>query len=152
GSQLQQDRYWLYDPIKRAAERILDDEQGAQRSSPQYAIKHPISYKASDGMLIHGYLTLPRGTAPHKLPLVTVVHGGPWARVDNDFHWLPQWLANRGYAVFQPNFRASTGYGDKYMLSAHMDFGNGRVQRDISDGVQWLLAHGIGDKNRLAIL
>lgn len=148
GSQLQQERYWLYDPRQHSFERILADE----RPQPEFAAKQPVAWRASDGMLLHGYLTLPRGLAPGRLPIVTLVHGGPWSRVDSEFQWLPQWLANQGYAVFQPNFRASTGYGDRYMLAARMDFGNGRVQRDITDGVHWLLANGIGDRQRLAIV
>jgi dipeptidyl aminopeptidase/acylaminoacyl peptidase len=148
-SLLQQERFWLYHPKQRSFERILNDVSGANL---QLAAKLPIHYRVSDGMLIHGYLTLPRGVPATRLPIVTFVHGGPWSRVDSEFHWLPQWLANRGYAVFQPNFRASTGYGDHYMLAARMDFGNGRVQRDITDGVQWLLANGIGSKDRLAII
>jgi len=147
GSQLQYERYWLYDPLKRSFESILPDAASAPRLPP----KHAVRFRASDGMLIHGYLTLPSGIAPARLPIVTLLHGGPWARVDNEFQVLPQWLANKGYAVFQPNFRASTGYGDKYMLAAGMDFANGRVLKDMTDGVQWLLANGLGDRRRLAV-
>lgn len=151
---LQQPRYWIYDASTRQASEILQGEraQGKPLALESLAPKHAFSYRASDGSLVHGYLTLPRGADAAKVPLVTMVHGGPWSRFDGDYHWLVQWLANRGVAVFQPNFRASTGYGEKYMLSPGMDFGNGRVQADIIEGVQWLLANGIGDKARLAIL
>ena len=71
---------------------------------------------------------------------------------ENDYNSLVQTLVNRGYAVFQPNFRSSTGYGDKYMLAPKSDFGNGRVQADIIEGVQWLVANGVGDKRKLAIM
>lgn len=151
---LQQPRYWLYDAATRQAGEILQAERAQGKPLEQEALapKHAITYRASDGKPVHGYLTLPRGADAAKVPLVTMVHGGPWSRFDGDYHWLVQWLANRGVAVFQPNFRASTGYGEQYMLAPGMDFGNGRVQRDVIEGVQWLLAHGIGDKGRLAIL
>lgn len=154
GGALQQPRYWLYDSATRQSVEILQGEraQGKPAAQDTLAVKHPVTYAASDGTPIHGYLTLPRGADAGKVPLVTMVHGGPWSRFDGDYHWLAQWLANRGVAVFQPNFRASTGYGEKYMLAPGMDFGNGRVQRDIIDGVHWLLENGIGDKARLAIL
>jgi dipeptidyl aminopeptidase/acylaminoacyl peptidase len=151
---LHQPRYWVYDATRREATEILQAERALGKPLPQDALapKHAISYRASDGMAVHGYLTLPRGADAAKAPLVTMVHGGPWSRFDGEYHWLAQWLANRGVAVFQPNFRASTGYGEKYMLAPGMDFGNGRVQRDIIEGVQWLLANGVGDQSRLAIL
>lgn len=154
GGDLQQPRYWLYDAATRKSTEILQAERALGKPLAQEALapKHAITFRASDGMAIHGYLTLPRGADAARTPLVTMVHGGPWSRFDGDYHWLAQWLANRGVAVFQPNFRASTGYGEKYMLAPGMDFGNGRVQRDIIEGVQWLLANGIGDHSRLAIL
>ena len=154
GGDLQQPRYWLYDAATRKSTEILQAECALGKPLAQEALapKHAITFRASDGMAIHGYLTLPRGADATRTPLVTMVHGGPWSRFDGDYHWLAQWLANRGVAVFQPNFRASTGYGEKYMLAPSMDFGNGRVQRDIIEGVQWLLTNGIGDQSRLAIL
>jgi dipeptidyl aminopeptidase/acylaminoacyl peptidase len=151
---LQQPRYWLYDASTRQASEILQAERALGKPLAQEVLapKHAFTYRASDGMPVHGYLTLPRGADAGKIALVTMVHGGPWSRFDGDYHWLVQWLANRGVAVFQPNFRASTGYGEKYMLAPGMDFGNGRVQGDVIEGVQWLLANGIGDKAHLAIL
>jgi len=154
GADLPQPRYWLYDAATGRTGEILQAERALGKPLEQEALapKHAITYRASDGKPVHGYLTLPRGADAAKVPLVTMVHGGPWSRFDGDYHWLVQWLANRGVAVFQPNFRASTGYGEQYMLAPGMDFGNGRVQRDVIEGVQWLLANGIGDKARLAIL
>ncbi len=154
GADMPLPRYWLYDASTRRFSELLQAQRAESRSLAQEVLapKHAISYRASDGMAIHGYLTLPRGADAAQVPLVTMVHGGPWARFDGEYHWLVQWLANRGVAVFQPNFRASTGYGEKYLLAPGMDFGNGRVQRDIIEGVQWLLANGIGDSKRLAIL
>lgn len=151
---LSQERYWLYDLPSRSFNEVLAEERNKARPLPQeqLAAKHPVSYKASDGMTIHGYVMLPPGRDASKVPLVTVVHGGPWSRFDSGYHTLMQWIVNRGAAVFQPNFRASTGYGDRYMLAAREDFGNGRVQKDIIEGVHHLLASGIGDKSKLAIM
>lgn len=154
GPGLQQPRYWLYDSASRQSQEVLQTERalGKPLAPEALADKHAISYRASDGRRIHGYLTLPRGRDAASVPLMVVVHGGPWSRFDGEYDWLAQWLANRGVAAFQPNFRASTGYGEKHMLAAGMDFGNGRVQRDIMEGVQWLLENGVGDKTRLAIM
>lgn len=154
GSAAHQPRYWLYDSASRQTKEILQAERamGKPLAAGVLAEKHAISYRASDGKTIHGYLTLPRGANASQAPLMVLVHGGPWSRFDGEYDWLAQWLANRGVAVFQPNFRASTGYGEQYMLAAGMDFGNGRVQRDIIEGLQWLLDNGVGDKARLAIM
>lgn len=151
---LTQQRFWLYDQASREFTEVLADERSKGKPLPQeqLAAKHAVSYKASDGMAIHGYVILPPGRDAAKVPLVTMVHGGPWSRFDSEYHALVQWIVNRGAAVYQPNFRASTGYGDKYMLAAGEDFGNGRVQKDIIEGVQHLLANGIGDKEKLAIM
>jgi dipeptidyl aminopeptidase/acylaminoacyl peptidase len=103
-------------------------------------------------MMIQGYLTLPRGQDVRTIPLVVNVHGGPFNRLTGDNTKRSQFLANRGYGVFEPNFRASEGFGRKYMLAANRDFGNGRVQLDINEGVEYILSRGIGDKNKLAII
>ncbi len=153
GSRLQHPRYWLYQPARRTFREVLADERARGEPLPerQLAAKQPVTYRASDGMPLHGYVTLPPGRAAATAPLVTLVHGGPWSRYDNGYTVLAQFLASRGVAVFQPNFRASTGYGDRYMLAAGTSFGNGRVQQDILDGIGWLLAQGIGRRDRLAI-
>jgi dipeptidyl aminopeptidase/acylaminoacyl peptidase len=151
---LSQERYWLYDQSARSFTEILADERlkGKPLPEQQLAAKHPVSYKTADGLTVHGYVTLPPGRDAAKVPMVAMVHGGPWSRFDSEYHSLVQWMANRGVAVFQPNFRASTGYGDRFMLAAGEDFGNGRVQKDIIEGVQYLVANGIGDKRKLAIM
>jgi len=112
----------------------------------------PIQYAASDGMRLQGYLTLPFGADASDVPLVTVPHGGPWTRTTGTFSRFAQFLANRGYAVFEPNFRGSTGFGKNYLLSANRDFGNGRVQQDILDGIDFLLGQGIGNADKLALV
>jgi len=150
---LSQPRYWLYDPARHSFAPVLEDERarGQPLDERQLAPKYALTYPASDGQPIHGYVTLPPGRDAAKAPMITVVHGGPWSHFESGYEWFVQWLATRGYAVFQPNFRASTGYGDKFMLAPGADFGNGRVQRDIVDGVRWLTAHGIGDPASMAV-
>ena len=79
-------------------------------------------------------------------------HGGPWSRTKGGYSQRAQFLANRGYAVFEPNFRASTGFGRTYVESANRDFGDGRVQQDIIDGLRYILSRGIGSEDKLAIV
>ena len=110
----------------------------------------PVKYVSRDGLTIHGYLTLPKGAAPQNLPVVVNPHGGPWARDSWYFNPEVQFLANRGYAVFQMNFRGSTGYGRKFWESAFKQWGK-TMQDDVTDGVQWLIDQGIADPKRIAI-
>src|SRR5688572_33423716 len=86
------------------------------------ARKIAFSWRASDGMLLHGFLMVPPGIDPSKAPLVASVHGGPFNLVRPDFSNDGQFLANRGYIVFQPNFRGSTGHGREYMFAGKGDF------------------------------
>ena len=147
-------RYWLYDRERRSFRTVLDklDTGAAPLPEQQLARKIALRYPASDGTLVHGFLSLPPGLPARTLPMVTVVHGGPWNNVHGGFEPTVQLLVNRGYAVFQPNFRGSTGYGQRYMLAPGADYGNGRAQADIVDGVRWLLAQGVGDPKRQAIM
>lgn len=113
----------------------------------------PVCYDTSDGLHIEAYLTLPDGLTPetaHDLPLVVHPHGGPWARDCWGFSSEVQFLANRGYAVFQMNFRGSTGYGRRFLEASYKQWGL-KMQDDISDGVRWLTARGIADPKRVAI-
>ena len=110
----------------------------------------PIEYKSRDGLTIHGYLTLPLGRDPKNLPVVINPHGGPWARDTWGFNPEVQFLANRGYAVLQMNFRGSTGYGRKFWEASFKQWGQS-MQNDITDGVQWLIKQGIADPKRIAI-
>ena len=111
----------------------------------------PVKYTARDGMTIYGYLTIPKGLEPKNLPLVMLIHGGPWTRDIWGYNSITQFLANRGYAVFQPNFRGSTGYGKKYLNSGNKQWGRGSMQHDITDAVQFLIKEGIADPKRVAI-
>ncbi|HRE13188.1 MAG TPA: S9 family peptidase [Usitatibacteraceae bacterium] len=110
----------------------------------------PVTYTSRDGLTIHGYLTLPKGVAPKNLPVVVNPHGGPWARDNWGFNPEVQFLANRGYAVFQMNFRGSTGYGRKFWEASFKQWGR-TMQDDITDGVEWLKKEGIADPKRVAI-
>lgn len=112
----------------------------------------PIRYPSSDGLEIPGYLTLPVGLEPKNLPVVVLVHGGPKGPRD-EWGYDPevQFLANRGYAVLQPNFRASGGYGKKFLNAGDMQWGK-LMQDDITWGVKHLIEKGIADKKRIAIM
>jgi len=98
-----------------------------------------VRYQARDGMTIHGYLTLPRGVEAKNLPVVMYIHGGPWARDFWGYEPYAQFLANRGYAVMQVNYRASTGYGKAYMNAGNRQWGIGAMQHDVTDAVHWLI-------------
>lgn len=150
-SQLPQPRWHLYDPRSGELQRILSNHTEPQMDPVHLARKWPISWSATDGMRLHGFLSLPPGRDPRTLALVVSVHGGPWSASKPGYSAITQFLVNRGYVVFEPNFRGSTGFGRDYLMSANGDFGNGRVQQDIIDGTRFLLANGIGDPKRVAI-
>jgi len=141
----------LYDVALGRLHQPLAHEAVSGDMTVRFAPRVPIWYTVSDGMRQQGYVTLPLGRDPASVPLVVMPHGGPWNRVDGSFNSLAQLLANRGYAVFEPNFRASTGFGAKYMTAGRHAFGDGRVQQDIIDGMNHVLARGVGDRERLAI-
>jgi len=110
----------------------------------------PITYKSRDGLTIHGYLTVPKGMRAKDLPVVVNPHGGPWARDTWGYRSEVQFLANRGYAVLQVNFRTSTGYGRKFWEAGFRQWGLA-IQDDITDGVEWLIDQGIADPERIGI-
>lgn len=113
----------------------------------------PVTYKSRDGLTIHGYLTIPVGytmETAKNLPVVINPHGGPWARDGWGFNPEIQFLANRGYAVFQMNFRGSTGYGKAFWEASFKQWGQS-MQEDVTDGVNWLIDKGVADPERIAI-
>ncbi len=110
-----------------------------------------IRYKAGDGLEIHAVLTLPRGRDPKGLPLIVLPHGGPGSRDYPVFDWWAQALASRGYAVLQPNFRGSTGYGADFLAAGHGQWGK-LMQTDVSDGVKALAERGVIDPRRVCIM
>jgi dipeptidyl aminopeptidase/acylaminoacyl peptidase len=110
-----------------------------------------IRYKSSDGLEIPAYLTLPKGYPTRGLPLIVFPHGGPWARDSWGYSGVTQFLANRGYAVLQPNFRGSTGYGKKFLDAGNKEWGQ-KMQDDLTWGVKYLVAQGTADPKRIGIL
>jgi dipeptidyl aminopeptidase/acylaminoacyl peptidase len=140
--------YYLYDVKARNIRKLAD--LGPWLQADQLAEMKPIEYQSRDGLTIHGYLTLPKGRDPKDLPVVIHPHGGPWARDDWGFNPEVQFLANRGYAVLQMNFRGSTGYGRKFLEASFKQWG-GTMQDDITDSVNWIIQQGIADPKRVAI-
>jgi dipeptidyl aminopeptidase/acylaminoacyl peptidase len=114
------------------------------------AERTPVRITSRDGLTLRSYLTLPVGVEPKDLPTVLYVHGGPWAR--DSWGWEPtaQFLANRGYAVLQVNYRGSTGFGKAFTHAAEREFA-GKMHDDLIDGVDWIVAEGIADPKRVAI-
>jgi len=116
----------------------------------QLAPMRPVTITSRDGLALHSYLTLPVGVEPKGLPLVLVVHGGPWYRDSWGFDAGVQMLANRGYAVLQVNFRGSLGYGKAFLTAAIGEFA-GRMHDDLIDGVNWAVEQGYADRDRVGI-
>ena len=116
----------------------------------QLAPMRPVTITSRDGLALHSYLTLPVGVEPKGLPLVLVVHGGPWYRDSWGFDAGVQLLANRGYAVLQVNFRGSLGYGKAFLRAAIGEFA-GKMHDDLVDGVNWAVEQGYADPDRVAI-
>ena len=133
---------------------LLLGESNTSGIAASLASTRPIDYAARDGLRIHGYLTLPPGAQARALPMVLLVHGGPWARDIWTFQGtnrsLQQFLVNRGYAVLQVNYRGSTGYGRAFMEKAVGEFA-GKMHDDLIDGVRWAVAQGVADPARVAI-
>ncbi len=115
--------------------------------APVKAVKYP----SSDGLEIPAYLTLPKGVEAKNLPVILFPHGGPWARDAWGYNSFAQFLANRGYAVLQPNFRGSTGYGKKFLDAGNKEWGQ-KMQDDVTWGAKYLIAQGIADPKRVGIM
>ena len=137
-------------------------DRGSKKLTLQYRLREKlprqslaemkaVRYKSSDGLEIPAYLTLPKGVPAKNLPLVVFPHGGPWGRDEWRYDPFAQFLANRGYAVLQPNFRASTGYGKKFLNAGNHEWGQ-KMQDDITWGVKYLVAEGIADPKRVGIM
>jgi dipeptidyl aminopeptidase/acylaminoacyl peptidase len=140
---------WLYDRDAGSFEFLY-------RTRPEVPSRHmasmePVRFPARDGLEIPAYLTIPNG-AVRPLPAVIFPHGGPWARDIWGFQNIVQFLANRGYAVLQPNFRGSTGFGKRFLNLGNREWGTGAMQHDLSDGVRWLVERGVADPARVGIM
>ncbi|MBD3868646.1 MAG: S9 family peptidase [Acidobacteria bacterium] len=146
GSDRSRGAYYLFDSTTSDLTKLfdlspwLDDTQMTEMQS--------VTYRSRDGLTIPGYLTLPKGDGP--FPMVVHPHGGPWARDSWGFNPEVQFLANRGYAVLQMNFRGSTGYGRKFLEASFGQWGLA-MQDDVSDGVNWAVEQGYAIKDKVAI-
>lgn len=140
---------YFYDVADGRLQRIahLNDRLKSQRLSP---VKR-VQYKARDGLQIEGLLTLPAGRPTGKLPFILMPHGGPWAHDAMEYDYWAQFLANRGYAVLQPNFRGSTGYGTEFLRKGEGQMGLA-MQDDLNDAVKWAVSNDIADANRVCIV
>ena len=149
GSDADAGRWYVYDRQARSLNEILMVRP--QLENVPLATVRSITYPAADGTSIPAYLTLPPGGGERNLPAVVLPHGGPASRDEWGFDWLAQYLANQGYAVLQPNYRGSAGYGDQWLQQN--GFRSWRTSiGDITAGAHWLASQGIADSNRLAIL
>jgi dipeptidyl aminopeptidase/acylaminoacyl peptidase len=141
--------YYLYDRPAKKAEFLFVNN--SKLENVKLARMEPIEFKAADGLTVHGYLTKPVGVEPKNLPTVLLVHGGPWARDTWGFNPLVQFLANRGYAVLQVNFRGSTGYGKAFLNAGNREWA-GKMHQDLIDAKNWLVGQGVADPKRVAIM
>jgi len=132
--------------------KTLDLQYHIREELPRASLseRKPYHFKSSDGLEISAYLTLPKGLPAKNLPLVVFPHGGPWARDVYGYDTFAQFLSNRGYAVLQPNFRGSTGYGKKFLNAGNGEWGR-KMQDDITWGVKALVADGTADVKRVGI-
>ena len=140
---------YLYDRTNDRKYFLGDSAISLQAS--ELADMRPITIPSRDGLILNGYLTLPKGVEPKNLPTVLLVHGGPWARDYWEYDNLVQFLANRGYAVLQINFRGSKGYGKTFMRKAMGEFA-GKMHDDLVDGVQWVVNQGYSDSSNIAVM
>jgi dipeptidyl aminopeptidase/acylaminoacyl peptidase len=141
-------RYYFFDKTTGDIKKLADISPWLNEND--LSEMKPVKYMARDGKVINGYLTLPKGVPAKNLPVVINPHGGPWARDEWGFNPEVQFLANRGYAVLQMNFRGSVGYGREFWESSFKQWGK-TMQDDITDGVNWMISQGIADPKRIAI-
>lgn len=141
--------YYLYDRPSKTSTFLFSNQPVLE--SLTLANMQPIAYSARDGLTIHGYLTTPPQIAAQHLPTVLLVHGGPWARDTWGYDPEAQWLANRGYAVLQVNFRGSTGYGKDFLNAGNREWA-AKMHDDLIDAVEWLKKQQIADPDKIAIM
>jgi dipeptidyl aminopeptidase/acylaminoacyl peptidase len=139
--------YYLYDRKARTLDFLFDNRPELRKYT--LAKREPISYVTRDGLTVHGYLTMPPGTTG-PVPTILYVHGGPWGRDVWGLEVYAQWMANRGYAALQVNFRGSTGYGKAFVNAGDKEWG-AKMHDDLVDAVTWAVDEGIADPKRVAI-
>jgi dipeptidyl aminopeptidase/acylaminoacyl peptidase len=140
--------YYVWNRASKKGEFLFAQQPKLERLT--LADMKPLELKARDGVVLSSYLTLPPGIASRRLPLVVYVHGGPWSRDSWGFDATAQWLANRGYAVLQVNFRGSDGFGKKFLHAGDHQWGFA-MQDDLLDAVAWAVKEGLADPKRVAI-
>ncbi len=140
--------YYLYDQDLGSGTFLFSNQPDLEHY--QLAQMEPVSFKARDGLDLHGYLTLPPNQGRELLPLVLLVHGGPWVRDVWGYNPRAQWLANRGYACLEVNYRGSTGYGKAFVNAGDKEWG-GKMHDDLVDAVSWVVSQKIADPERIAI-
>jgi acetyl esterase/lipase len=143
--------YYVYETATGKM-RSIGQQYPALTTQEGLGDRRAIRYPARDGKPVPAYLTLPAGIDAKKLPLVLLVHGGPHARDNFTFDWWASFLASRGYAVLQPNFRGSTGYGYDWFNAGRGGWGDGVMQTDVEDGVEALIKTGMVDPSRVCIM
>jgi len=141
--------YYAYNRESKTSTLLFSNQPKLEGLS--LASMQPMSYQAQDGLTIHGYLTTPVGVPAKNLPAILLVHGGPWARDTWGYNPVVQWLANRGYAVLQVNFRGSTGYGKAFVNAGNREWA-AKMHDDLLDAVNWLVEQGIADPQKIAIM
>lgn len=148
-------RYYRFDRQRQQADFLFTDRQALEEQP--LAKMQPTIIQSRDGLKLVSYYTLPLrsdsdgdGRPDRPLPMVLLVHGGPWARDEWGYKPLHQWLANRGYAVLSVNFRGSTGFGKEFVNAGDLEWG-GKMHDDLIDGVNWAVEEGIADPERVAI-
>jgi dipeptidyl aminopeptidase/acylaminoacyl peptidase len=141
--------YYLYDRGAKKADFLFVNNTKLEKA--KLAQTEPVEFKAKDGLTIRGYLTKPVGIEAKNLPAVLLVHGGPWARDNWGYSPMVQWLANRGYAVLQVNYRGSTGYGKAFLNAGNREWA-GKMHQDLIDGVEFLTQSGVADPKKVAIM
>ena len=141
--------YYTYDRISKQSQLLFNNRPGIENL--ELAQTTPISYKSRDGLTIHGYITVPEGIPAKNLPTILFVHGGPWSRDYWGYDSWVQWMANRGYAVLQVNFRGSIGYGKKFLNAGDREWG-GKMHNDLIDGVNWAVKEGIANPQKIGIM
>lgn len=149
GSDTDAGRYYLYDKAAKQLGELMLSRPPLE--SVKLATVKPVRYKASDGTEVPAYLTLPPGSSGKNLPALVMPHGGPSSRDEWGFDWLAQFFANRGYAVLQPNYRGSAGYGDAWYQKNGFQSWRTAIG-DVNDAGRWLVSQGVADPARLAIV
>ena len=141
-------RYYAWDRATKSATFLFTDRP--ELDEQPLATMQPVEIRSRDGLDLVSYLTTPPGVKQEKLPLVLNVHGGPWARDEWGYDAEAQWLANRGYAVLQVNYRGSTGFGKKFLNAGNREWA-GRMHDDLLDAVEWAVSNGVADPERISI-